>query len=449
MSEQPTYRSHDDSVMIIAETANVRTGESDGLKDLNPFSATGAVGILAPLGRDRRVVLLAATKERRVVEILELMDPRDALAIVTHLDPDLVERLLPQLSGAVGSLLTAAVAADHKILRFAAEHRAVVGDRLGELEEFGDGPPAPALFRRDYANGTVYLGPSGAGFLDKAFQAKHADAVPRHGFPVGLPDGITSSTGRTGRVQRLADADTLLFLTEVGDFRVEGAVVAAYQERGGPKGEFGFPVGNADIFYVQYFEGGALGLLGPGAVAVTGEIFAVFRENRTQLVFPTSSPWAVASCEETQGQFQNFQGGKVFSSEHGTFVVSGTVHDVFVARGGAGELGFPVAEATAADEMREQQFETGYLVTDGQDDYFVPNVVADLEVELGMPTSQPMPLKTEPDFIQFFEDGVVTVVDGEAEYWLHPDSDLVQGEDGEGEDGEDGEHEDGDESGDG
>lgn len=428
MSEQPTYRSHDDSVMIIADTAHVRTGEYDGIADLNAFSATGAVGVLAQVRLDRRVVLLAATKERRAAEILELMDPQDALAIVTHLDPDLVQRLLAQLPGALAGLLTGAVAADHSILRFAAEHRSAVGDAVAGLERFDDGPPA--LFRREYANGFVYHGPSGAGFLDKAFQAEHAGAVPRHGFPIGLPTPVTSSTGKKGRLQKLVYADTLLFLTEVGDFEVHGSMVEAYRERGGPEGPLGFPIGNADIFRVQYFEGGALGLVGAGSVEVVGDILDVFREHRSQLVLPTSAPWPVTSAEDTEGEFQNFQGGTVFASDHGAFVVAGAVQDAYVERGGvSGEMGFPVAGAHTVDEMVEQQFEAGYIVTDGETGYVVPTVVAELPVELGMPTSQPLPLKAEPDFIQFFEDGVVTVVDGEAEYWLHPESDLVRGED--------------------
>jgi hypothetical protein len=396
---------------MVVGTAHIQGREFDGINDLNAFSVAAAVGMLAKVSLDRRVVLLAATRERRVAEIMEQMAGRDAISIVTHIDPELFERVAPFLSDARATVLRGAIAADSAIRRFAGEHRQLAGEPISAATlETSD---TRGIWRR-YENGTIYLRPDfSVGFLDEESWAA-LGRYPEGGMPKGMSIVEWSADGVPVRVLELESG--ALYLSELSALFVPQRFFDHYVDRGGAP-LFGMPMTDARKGWVE-FERGAIFARSSGIYDTTGAIHECFRRDQVKLGFPTGPEVEVSGRHV--GLVQPFDHASVYMSDYGAFVVVDPIRKCFDLHGDArGELGFPVQEARgSSSSVVVQAFADGYIVSHPLGTFAVPQKIWQKAKGLGRPMSQPQSLGNGPDRVQFFERGVITVVDGVAKRWV-------------------------------
>jgi uncharacterized protein with LGFP repeats len=340
------------------------------------------------------------------------------------------------------------------------------------LERVGPSPDnhgAHYGFRRDHVAGAAFwssltgLGTVGAELLD-CFES--VGGLARLGFPLGVErQAGASPAGTAGSFQRFegpwfyseATDDVpfgaTLYSSRHGVYWTWGGFGEFYELAGGTVSSLGFPTSGEERAVlgprgtegiVQTFEGGTLYWTDDIRIAALGAAAAEVHEDlRDVLGFPVSGEEdAGQSPLGTTGTRQRFEGAEdypaevtadwrhpggavVYSSDRGTWVTTGGIGLFYEKDGGpAGPLGYPTNEQGQDVDDTYQFFENGY-VSWLPDRGAIPvlGVTADMAVdfELGPPTSWARQLDDGPDQVQFFEKGLVTVVDGEAACWRRPD----------------------------
>lgn len=104
-------------------------------------------------------------------------------------------------------------------------------------------------------------------------------------------------------------------------------------------------------------------------------------------------------------------------------MTTGEIGCFYEQQGGpTGALGYPTGDRQEDGAEFYQTFENGYVShVPGREPIFVPNEVRKRSGGLGAATSPVRPLDAGRDYVQFFEAGMITVVDGVAECWVRSD----------------------------
>ncbi|MGY1682860.1 hypothetical protein [Geodermatophilus sp. SYSU D01176] len=194
-----------------------------------------------------------------------------------------------------------------------------------------------------FPEGDIVWSPStGAHVVRGAILARWREVRGALGFPLGgdapLPGGaFTAFAG-----------GSVYWSPATGPRLVRGAILERYVAAGGP-GALGFPVaddgGTADGTgaLVRLERGAVYWSSRTGAHVVFGAILARWRELGAQtgaLGYPTSDELSVPG-----GRVSHFAGGSVYwSPATGPRLVRGAILERYVAAGGPGALGFPVAD---------------------------------------------------------------------------------------------------------
>ena len=158
-----------------------------------------------------------------------------------------------------------------------------------------------------------------------------------------------------------------------GAFAVSGAIRDAYWALLGEGGMLGWPKGAAVAVAAngggnaQAFQGGSI-YSSPtgGARAVYGPIrdaYVLSQGETGALGWPTSG--VISISVNGGGTAQAFQGGSIYSSKAGAYVVSGAIRDYYFGLlGEGGVLGFPVgpAQCGLADGGCSQSFQAGTIL---------------------------------------------------------------------------------------
>ncbi len=159
------------------------------------------------------------------------------------------------------------------------------------------------------------------------------------GYPTSDPRTVTGGTAQDFQ-------GGTVYATGTGTSTVTSAYAAVHAALGGPTGALGLPTtglicGMRDSGCGQVFQGGRIySTPTTGTHAMTGAIHTAWINQGYEvgpLGYPTSDPRTV-----TGGTAQDFQGGTVYSSPAGTFVVRADYVAARAATGGdAGALGLP------------------------------------------------------------------------------------------------------------
>lgn len=123
--------------------------------------------------------------------------------------------------------------------------------------------------------------------------------------------------------------------------------------------------------YVRAYEQGIIYWTERGACALSGEIAEYHTAGggtAGNLGFPLLAIAALAvSPQKTEGKAQGFEGGTVYSSNHGTYTVSGRfLRSYLSADGVQGWLGFPLSVQGPRDGTDMQRFEGGIIYSSAQ-----------------------------------------------------------------------------------
>jgi uncharacterized protein with LGFP repeats len=246
-----------------------------------------------------------------------------------------------------------------------------------------------------------------------------------------------------------------IYASEKGVFVTGGSLGDYYEAGGGARGPLGFPLSqgvelsilgrSVEERYVQEFEGGTVYWgESAGMACVLPPIEEVHGSDLRAHGLPVGEQQiAQPSRQGTTGVFQRFEGHagspyaanlSIYSSaSHGVWPVSGLILEYFMRSGGtSGPFGFPAGpvhsfESAPFPFQEEQRFESGAILRHfaGRPEIFgVVGKIYELWVtcraRLGRPESDERMLGGGPDLVQFFEHGVISVVDGTAEFWLRP-----------------------------
>jgi uncharacterized protein (TIGR03437 family) len=214
------------------------------------------------------------------------------------------------------------------------------------------------------------IGEGAPAAVENAFQA----AVLRDKLSIALPAASPAQRLGNGYVQALqsSDAKPINYLIAVPDgsstgYVVTGAILAAYQNLGGPAGSLGYPTADATPSPRQNFQRGLLA--GSPVQLVTGAILAKWASAGYEAGLtgsPTGPVTNFLTFRATSGLAQPFQNAMILAHTSGSlsgssFAVAGLILAQYVAGGAtAGNLGAPVNdEYTNASGLREQDFEGG------------------------------------------------------------------------------------------
>jgi uncharacterized protein (TIGR03437 family) len=150
---------------------------------------------------------------------------------------------------------------------------------------------------------------------------------------------------------------------------VSGALLARYQDLGGPAGALGYPVSAQSAGGTQLFANRA-GLAGNPVQLVSGAILAKWAALGYE-TGPAGAPSGEAAVFTTfaasSGTGQSFAGGSIYAAAAGphagqAWFVSGPILDAFVGAGGpAGALGMPVTDQFSSAGIQQQNFEGGNI----------------------------------------------------------------------------------------
>ncbi|MQA33270.1 hypothetical protein [Modestobacter roseus] len=188
--------------------------------------------------------------------------------------------------------------------------------------------------------------------------------------PLGYPtaSAVATADGR-GQVQSFQGGEVYASAA-TGGRAVPAALLGAYQAAGGAGGPLGFPVSASGTTpdgkaTYQHFQGGSVYATTTGTwvlPTVVRNAWAAAGWERGALGYPTS---AAVPTSDGRGQVQSFQGGQVFASAAtgGHSVPAALLGAYGVAGGPAGTLGFPVSGAgkTPDGVASYQHFERGSI----------------------------------------------------------------------------------------
>lgn len=456
------YTSQDNSTLIVAETVhNHHTQPLAG--SLDPLSVGSALEELAELPHRERARRLSATGPDHAAKILALMDLADAVPVVASMAQAVVDGILPGLAEDRAEILVEAVEAGAAIASLAASHREALGspDPAKSLERVGPTADGQFGFQRDYAQGVVFWsGGIGAGLITGGIWTGFLDygGVTAVGFPVGVAEEAPRSPqGTVGVVQFFADSeetDGPVYHSVHGTFTTWGHCRPAHDESGGTGGRLGFPVSEeshlelgprASEGWAQDFEGATVFAFFRGEESESYAVGALFVDPYDDwcddIGFPVSdeedaepSPYGTTGARQCFEGVEDYPeeildgrapfGAVAYASRRGAFVTTGEIGRFYERQGGpSGSLGYPTGPETENGDGSGQHFEGGYISwTPDRGAFLVPGIVRGLlqDQALGEPTSSLRTIDGGPDYIQFFERGMVTMIGGVAQRWLRP-----------------------------
>ena len=209
--------------------------------------------------------------------------------------------------------------------------------------------------------------------ISQAFQ----NAVTRNHLNVVLPAANPVSRMGHGYVQQLLDAapnSGNIYLVAKSDnaaaaYVVAGAVLARYQQLGGPAGTLGYPMADATAGGTQTFEAGAA-LSGSPAVLVTGVVFTKWSGMGLEsgaAGAPLAEAAAFTTVGANAGSAQNFKNGVIYGATRGpkagqAYFSSGLILARYNAIGGpGGAFGMPASDEFVSGTTHRQNFENGYI----------------------------------------------------------------------------------------
>jgi uncharacterized protein (TIGR03437 family) len=206
-------------------------------------------------------------------------------------------------------------------------------------------------------------------------QQAFRDALTRNRIAVQTPLPSPAERAGGGYVQRVPSADGRAnYLLTLSDrlgaaYVVTGALLARYDETGGPSGPLGFPAGDASPGGTQVFaNGAALGgtpvrLIGGGILTK----WALLGYENGAAGFPLAEAGAFSTFGANSGQHQRFSKGAIHAATAGpragqAFFTSGLILARYDALGGAtGDFGMPTSDEFVTGAVHQQNFEGGNL----------------------------------------------------------------------------------------
>lgn len=239
----------------------------------------------------------------------------------------------------------------------------------------------------------------GAGAPTPAIQQAFQDAVTRNKLSLRLPVPTAVRRAGTGYVQDVQDAATgAPYLIAVADgslagYVLGGALLASYNDLGGPSGSLGYPVSDATTGGRQLFANQAA-LAGNPVQMVAGPFlakWAALSYETGAAGSPTSAVVPALSFRATTGQTQSFKSGAMFMATSGpsagsVYFVGGLIAAAYTQAGGiAGGLGFPAGDEYTSAGKRRQDFEGGFI------DYAAGDAVAQVHPGNRQPIVQATP----------------------------------------------------------
>jgi LGFP repeat len=435
------------------------------------------LGALSPHTAVWRIRAMRYDDAVLVLARAEVVDTAKVLAVLLKVDEPLAVSLLADINRSKAEALIAALPADLSasgwLLQLPEAAEAIgscvvemkwagTGD-AGRLERAAESAEGTKGYRQSYRGGWVYWSQEhGAqaitGEIAQYYEA--AGGTGKLGFPVNREDRLRSSFGTNGSGQQFETLE--IFASVFGIFAMSGNIIDAWNNNGNafgdydsgePEGELGFPISEeaqlADAVgdrSIQRFEGGVIYSAESGAFAVRSPVADYLdtnaRNNPQDLYYPVADEAdAEVSPYETAGRMQKFDGNSVCelviysSDECGIHGVFGPMLDYYTRLNGTSSwLGFPKTECTALPSALDaygQEFEGGTVFWEGRADEEPLGVPAasmelisrddEIKQRLGLPVSEDQPIGADGSGrIQFFDNGTVTLRDGEREIWLRP-----------------------------
>jgi hypothetical protein len=308
----------------------------------------------------------------------------------------------------------------------------------GPLESFGE------KYARRYKNGRIFSDDRAGVHVTIGVIDDYATASgPRWGGPIGDEEPAPSSPFGTEGIRQGFQIGTV-YSSKHGIYRVIEEL--CYGDEGGSYGWLGFPVGeieqNPRTGNIQPFEGGLIySGFGSRKVALAVRRDVADAMPSTWEIRPLTKETNITSSSGSIGRVQPFEcfdwdafNATAYSLDgHDVVPVAGEILPYYTRLGGEESwLGFPVSPVIwISKHASVQSFEAGmiYMKSGGPiavSDAFaklVPDGCAPHEV-LGFPESEEQSIG-ESGRIQVFENGVLTLRDGNGEMWVRPQSDLA------------------------
>jgi uncharacterized protein with LGFP repeats len=449
--------------------------------DLSPdrielLSAHGLLPRLAEIPADEAAIKLAMVDAGKAAEVIAMMPEARRIAIIPYIDSASANQILRQLPSKVSSILYLAARAAWSISSNAARWHHLLGDASGDLCRTEGPKGSPAGFFSRYDRGVVFWSEkTGTGMLAGAIEKYYweLDGFFTLGYPIDCETrAVPSRFGTSGTYQRfecpgddgsaameavVSLRGTTVHASMRGVFATWGDIDEYYKASGGTPGPLGFPLSEdmqvpllEEGRYRQQFEGGTVYWSElNGAACVQPPIREVYEQSLLKHGMPIGDQHIAAqSPRGTTGVFQRFQGkygpaavdavdASIYAStSRGTWSVSGLIFRYYQRSGETGgPLGFPTASVRTSWPHPtiiefEQHFESGAILEGIESASDVVGVVGKVyelwcahRDELGLPKSDERMLEDGPDLVQFFQRGVISVVDGTAKLWLLPAGD--------------------------
>jgi len=392
----------------VVQAGTVGAIHLDSSRDKIEFlSAAGILPRLARISADQAAIGLATLEPGKAADVISMMPEARRIEIVACMDAASATAIVKLLPEETAVPLRLAGRAARSISSDAAGWHDLLGDASGGLSRQGRSRRGTTGFAIRYERGTVYWSKrTGTGMVAGAVEKRHGELgglSGRLGYPIGREtQAATSRFGTSGTFQRfestwdyspkaLEKTDTVcgatIYASDKGVFSTRGGIGQYYEAGGGTWGPLGFPLseerpvpgpeGDTAERYRQEFEGGAVYWSeATGVVSVRPPIREIYERDLLKYGLPLEEQESEESDSTTWGQL--FESGAI----------------VYEARG-------------RVAEVLGEIYEHWHAHMD----------------ELGLPESSERMLGDGPDLVQFFEDGVVTVVDGVVRRWLLADGD--------------------------
>jgi hypothetical protein len=263
-----------------------------------------------------------------------------------------------------------------------------------------------------FSGGSVYSSAAGA-FAVRGWIGDRFTAGGGSGGVLGFPTSDEVAL-RGGARQAFAGGDVVS--SAAGAFAVRGWIGDRYRALGRDTGVLGFP--RADEKQVaggayQDFTGGIVSATASGTSTVRGWISDAYRARGG-----ATGAFGLSTADEratARGAQQQFQGGRFYSSSRGAFGVRGWIGDRYTASGEqSGVLGSPTGIETAVPNGAAQRFEGGGIYSSARGAFVVRGWIGDRYVALGASSSRlGLPLGEErvsgADVVQEFQGGRIVV----------------------------------------
>lgn len=188
-----------------------------------------------------------------------------------------------------------------------------------------------------------------------------------------------------------------IYSSDAGAFAITGELLTKFWSMDSTRGVLGWPVAEqvctSPSQCTQEFQGGILSRHGiqyevPGEV---GEVYRALGGADGVLGVPRLPLMVQTGGANGDGWVQGFVGGSIYSSDVGTFAITGELLKQFWRMDSTrGVLGWPVAEQVCwGSGQCSQEFQGGLLVTTkARGTYLVPHAILDVYLEWGGPTGE-------------------------------------------------------------